>query len=157
MLLKALRWIHQSIYQSINRYRRHNVLNLVFKIHHYDVTRTLWSLESPATPLLVQQLVQVSNKENIASALLSLCEGNPPVTGRFHSLMDSDSESVPTSWKCYDRQFRHCMGPYRYVCLLSQFMWERHYPCAKVAASYIFLSPRAFFRVWICLLLAYCH
>ena len=51
--------------------------------HHYsDVTLASWRLNSPTTPMFVQQLVLVDNIK-AESALHASLEGNPPATGRF--------------------------------------------------------------------------
>ena len=51
-------------------------------------------LESPETPMFVQPYVQASIK-NRSSASLALCDGNPPVTGRFLSPQrPSNAENV---------------------------------------------------------------
>ena len=52
----------------------------IYQIHYTGVTWALWRLESVATLLTVQQLLQVNKYEDKLSILPALCEGNPPVT-----------------------------------------------------------------------------
>ena len=62
------------------------------RLHYDDVTRTACSLKSPIFLLFVQQLMRIHIKET--SALLTLCEGNPPVTGECPSQIASIAEKA---------------------------------------------------------------
>ena len=53
--------------------------------------------------MFAQQFVQTGNKETSESALLSRCEGNPPVAGGLPSQKDSDVENVSIWWRHHDR------------------------------------------------------
>ena len=59
-----------------------------------EVTWASWYLESLATQLYAQQLVEANIKETPKPLLLALCEGNPPVTGGFPSKRANNTESV---------------------------------------------------------------
>ena len=76
-------------------------------IHPFsDVTWAWWCLTSPATQVFVQQFVWANIKKDIrGSALLVLCEGNPP------SQRPSNAESVSIAGR------RHIYSP----CLILQY------------------------------------
>ena len=82
---------------------------LHYQLSHYsDITWTSFHLNSPATELIVQQLVQ-ANKKNQSSALLALCKGNPLVTNGFPSQWTSNFGNysdimLPSSWGEWNRQ-----------------------------------------------------
>ena len=52
----------------------------IYQIHYAGVTWVLWRLESLATVLNVQQLLQANTYEDKMSILPAFCEWNPPVT-----------------------------------------------------------------------------
>ena len=63
--------------------------------HYNDTTWTSWHLKSPMTWLSVQQLLLARNEDSWrkqSSALLVLCEGNPPVTGGLPSQRRASNE-----------------------------------------------------------------
>ena len=67
--------------------------------HYGDVKWPSWCLEIPVNRVFVQHFVWTDSKETskvrVRSVLLSLCEGNPPVTGGFPTLRDSNAEMFP--------------------------------------------------------------
>ena len=62
--------------------------------HYSDAIWASWHDKSLATWPFVQQLVE-------SNILLALCEGNPPVTGGFHSQRANNVESKMPSWWPY--------------------------------------------------------
>ena len=56
-------------------------------------------LKSPAFWSFVQQLLRLASKKSSKPALMTLCEGNPMVTGGFSSQMVSGAERVTMSWQ----------------------------------------------------------
>ena len=69
------------------------------RLHYDDVTRTPCSLKSPIFWLFVQQLMRIHIEETSKSALLALCEGNPPVTSECLSQMASNAEKAYILWR----------------------------------------------------------
>ena len=51
--------------------------------HYYEVTRTPYSVKSPAIWLFIKQLMWTHIKETSKSALLDLREWNSPLTDEF--------------------------------------------------------------------------
>ena len=105
-----------------------------------DVTWASWRLKLPPTPPFVQLFHQADNNEN---TLLTLCEGNPPVTGGFPSQMASDVDSVSMPW-------RHHVSlvPYTWYLpaetSLSRLLTQRH------VASAMRLKPLLLNQVRLC-------
>ena len=60
---------------------------------------TAWHLELLANRVFVQHYVWTDKKKHKRSALLSLCEGNPPVTGGFPSQRDRNAENISIVWR----------------------------------------------------------
>ena len=61
---------------------------------HYNVTWMSFSLKSLAIQHFVYQLMWTHIKETSKSALLTLCEGNSPVTGEFPTQRTSNGENA---------------------------------------------------------------
>ena len=62
----------------------------------------IWNRRS--LDFLFNTLFRLTTKKYLSSALLSLCEGNSPVTGRFPSQRASCAEGVFMSWLLYATQ-----------------------------------------------------
>ena len=62
-------------------------------------------------------------RKHQSSALLALCEGNPPVTGGFPTQRASNAENVSIWWR------HHELGFIFY--LLPQVAWEQYQPMRK--------------------------
>ena len=70
-----------------------------------DVTSwALWYVKAPATGMFVHQLIQVIATKTSNSLSLTLCEGNPPVTGGFPHKGPVIREMFP----CYDVTMSGC-------------------------------------------------
>ena len=61
-----------------------------------------WRFKSPASPFFAQQLVQAQIKENSKVRVTGLCEGNPPVTGRFVSQRACNAENISIWWRHHE-------------------------------------------------------
>ena len=72
-------------------------VTIIMSVTILDVTWLPWHLESPATPLLVQQLLHADNQENIQAPH---CWPSVylPVACWFSSHRASKAESVPMPW-----------------------------------------------------------
>ena len=65
-------------------------------------TITIRCLKSSATQMFVQQFSQATNKGNIISALVALCERNPPMIGGFpkQTATYAESHSMSCLFNC---------------------------------------------------------
>ena len=69
-------------------------MNISFQLEHCsDITLVPWLLKAPATGLPFWAAIQYSS-----FALLTLCEGNPPVTSGF----PSQRSIIPKTFPCHD-------------------------------------------------------
>ena len=91
-------WLCRKIYEvnsGVNIYLHQNWLLLPF--FFYEL---VWETFSTFTlDRVFSSLFRPTSKQHQSSALLPLCEGNPPVTGGFPSQRASNEESVSMSWR----------------------------------------------------------
>ena len=59
--------------------------------------RDIWNYRS--TECLFNSLFRLTTKKHQRSASLSLCQGNPPVTGGFPAQRDSNAENISIWWR----------------------------------------------------------
>ena len=70
-------------------------------VHYGNAKRPLWVLKLPFNRVFVQQFVQ-TDKKHERPALLSLCEGNLPVTDGFSAQMDTTKWTVTRKMFLFD-------------------------------------------------------
>ena len=82
-------WPHEPCY--LGSYTMHN--NIAGMIHEQIGVEYYWPLEC-----LIKSLFMLTSNRHQRSALLAICDGNPPVTGGFPSQRASNVESMSISW-----------------------------------------------------------
>ena len=78
---------------------------------------------------LFNSLFRLTSRKHQSPASLTLCEGNPVVTGGFRSQMVSKSESVSMSWCCLVVLKTSIISVNKIVLLLSGFSSVVSSPC----------------------------
>ena len=108
--LLQYRYLHISIFVKLK----------IFS-HLYDVTQVLRCLISLDTWLFVQRFIKDNNKRTWNYALLTLCAGNPPVTGGFPAQRASNMECVLIVLYHHPLSMPLCMF---YLCLGFLLSWH---------------------------------
>ena len=105
-------------------------------------TITSWRLRSPKIWMFVQQLVYTNDKEY--PSLLVLCEGNPPLTGRFPSQRASNTEAVSISWRHHAQEYRRLWSEWVTVIWLSRAAQHTNFVSLRISADTV--PERTVFR-----------
>ena len=134
--ITSLTIVYSTVYSDADQRKHQNSASLAFVwgIHRDRwIPRTKGQLRGKCFHLMTSSCNRRRWKKISKLRVTGLCEGNPPVTGRFLSQKVNDAEKVSIWWRHHENRVSYAWGSIgmlmqgRYLCLQQPRTW--HFKC----------------------------